>query len=291
VKGGGNSYDFGARIYDPRLGRFMSIDPQSKRYPWNSPYNYAEDRPIDGIDENGESWKWVTWRFWETKEVKAARVFADQVGGQVNKVDAHNATVYVPETSKYSEILKSSVIFTVNQTFGSSELTKDQELIVQAAYTYFDFTESNYQDYFKKSDVSLAGGAISVPYAIPLPIVDVTAAGTPSSVDFEAIGKMATISVLNTGVFTPEREIENDPRTGGPVIDGEAQGTWHTQLGRRTGSNGTYPKRRTITEDGKVEKEVEHTDHGRPQNHPNPHQHKRDPESGKRGDAEPVSND
>jgi RHS repeat-associated protein len=37
VKGSGNQYDYGFRIYDPRLGRFLSVDPLSKSYPWNSP--------------------------------------------------------------------------------------------------------------------------------------------------------------------------------------------------------------------------------------------------------------
>jgi RHS repeat-associated protein len=53
IKGSGNSYEFTFRIYDPRLGRFLSIDPLSASYPWNSPYAFAENRPIDGIDLEG----------------------------------------------------------------------------------------------------------------------------------------------------------------------------------------------------------------------------------------------
>jgi RHS repeat-associated protein len=53
VKGNGNSLEFKFRIYDPRLGRFLSVDPISSNYPWNSPYAYAENRPIDGIDLEG----------------------------------------------------------------------------------------------------------------------------------------------------------------------------------------------------------------------------------------------
>ena len=91
-------------------------------------------------------------------------------------------------------------------------------------------------------------------------------------------------------VFKPERTIENDPDTGNPVIDEEAEGKSHTQLGEKTSSNTgeVYAKRRTVNENGEVVKEVEWTDHGRPQNHPNPHQHTRDPETGKRSSAEPL---
>ncbi|SDF49222.1 RHS repeat domain-containing protein [Chitinophaga filiformis] len=54
IKGEGNSVDFGARIYDPRIGRFLSLDPRSREYPDWSPYVYAYDNPIRLIDDNGE---------------------------------------------------------------------------------------------------------------------------------------------------------------------------------------------------------------------------------------------
>lgn len=39
--GGGNEYDYGKRIYDPRLGRFLSVDGLSHKYPELSTYQYA----------------------------------------------------------------------------------------------------------------------------------------------------------------------------------------------------------------------------------------------------------
>jgi RHS repeat-associated protein len=53
VTGDGNMYDYGFRIYDPRLGRFLSVDPLTKSYPWNSPYAYAENDVIRSIDLDG----------------------------------------------------------------------------------------------------------------------------------------------------------------------------------------------------------------------------------------------
>jgi len=53
VKGEGNQQDYGMRIYDPRAGRFLSVDPLTKDYPWNSTYAYAENDPIKFIDLDG----------------------------------------------------------------------------------------------------------------------------------------------------------------------------------------------------------------------------------------------
>ena len=51
--GEGNIYDYGFRIYNPRLGRFLSIDPLTKAYPWYTPYQYAGNKPIRYIDRDG----------------------------------------------------------------------------------------------------------------------------------------------------------------------------------------------------------------------------------------------
>ena len=53
VKGVGNQQDYGMRIYDPRLGRFLSIDPITKKYPDLTPYQFASNRPIEAIDLDG----------------------------------------------------------------------------------------------------------------------------------------------------------------------------------------------------------------------------------------------
>ncbi len=51
--GGGTHYDYGFRIYNPRIAKFLSVDPLTKSYPMLTPYQFASNRPIDGIDLDG----------------------------------------------------------------------------------------------------------------------------------------------------------------------------------------------------------------------------------------------
>ena len=54
IYGKDNSYDYGARMYDPRLGRFLSIDPLAKKYPMLTPYQFASNTPILSTDIDGK---------------------------------------------------------------------------------------------------------------------------------------------------------------------------------------------------------------------------------------------
>jgi RHS repeat-associated protein len=53
VKGEGNQQDYGMRVYDPRLGKFLSVDPITNEYPELTPYQFASNTPIWAIDLDG----------------------------------------------------------------------------------------------------------------------------------------------------------------------------------------------------------------------------------------------
>lgn len=51
--GKGAMYDYGFRIYDPRIAKFLSVDPLTTSYPWYTPYQFAGNKPTAFIDLDG----------------------------------------------------------------------------------------------------------------------------------------------------------------------------------------------------------------------------------------------
>jgi len=74
IKGSGNSIDFGARILDPRLGRWLSLDPRAAKYPFYSPYIAFGNNPTYYIDPGGE-----------TLEVHGAKSSARRLLREINR--------------------------------------------------------------------------------------------------------------------------------------------------------------------------------------------------------------
>jgi RHS repeat-associated protein len=72
IKGDGNSLDFGSRVYDSRLGRWLSTDPLQTNYSELSPFNFCANNPIMFIDPDGE-------RIVKPKNRKDRRLYRSQL--------------------------------------------------------------------------------------------------------------------------------------------------------------------------------------------------------------------
>ncbi|MDH5399541.1 MAG: hypothetical protein OEX02_15435 [Cyclobacteriaceae bacterium] len=70
--GGNTTYDYGFRINNPAIGRFLSVDPLTKSYPMLTPYQFASNTPIGAIDLDGlEARITVTGTWWQNQIEKA----------------------------------------------------------------------------------------------------------------------------------------------------------------------------------------------------------------------------
>lgn len=71
-----------------------------------------------------------------------------------------------------------------------------------------------------------------------------------------------------------------------------SKGTTTYTIRNKKGSKGDYRQAREFDSKGNPKRDVDFTDHGRPQNHTNPHQHKYEPNktggTPQRGKAEPL---
>ncbi|WP_264566858.1 RHS repeat domain-containing protein [Flavobacterium sp. N3904] len=54
LKGEGNSLNYTFRMHDPRVGRFFSVDPLFRKYPYYSSYAFSGNRVIDATEIEGQ---------------------------------------------------------------------------------------------------------------------------------------------------------------------------------------------------------------------------------------------
>jgi RHS repeat-associated protein len=47
------AYDYGFRIYNPAIGKFLSVDPLTQDYPELTPYQFASNTPVQAVDLDG----------------------------------------------------------------------------------------------------------------------------------------------------------------------------------------------------------------------------------------------
>jgi RHS repeat-associated protein len=152
VKGDGNSVNYKYRIHDPRLGRFLSIDPLSKEYPWNSPYAFSENRVIDMIELEGaeisEPGYFRKNGGYDIYDWKRSKKILNPLNGQVIKKDGWGKRgigilKHIDDTS-YNR-------YELQQNLYRHILEKNYNIVINNMYLIVMHTDEGYTNYHKVS--------------------------------------------------------------------------------------------------------------------------------------------
>jgi len=135
VKGDGNQQDYGLRIYDPRLGRFLSTDPLAKSYPMLTPYQFASNSPIAGVDLDGMEFyyaadgKFLGQRTKDSKGKPLPKEVMNDVRVTASVIESKEFTIYKGVKSlniQHSEFVKFAAIAYAESSVGNGVENKEE---------------------------------------------------------------------------------------------------------------------------------------------------------------------
>lgn len=129
-------YDYGARFYDPQIGRFTTVDPMASEREWLSPYNFCSLNPISRIDPTGALDDW-----YETPE--GEKKYDENIHSAKDMKEKRIEGKYLGKTYKEGDNYYS--------LFGQ---VKDLKTMEGKLYEKIDQTLTNYANYIKEYDPS-----------------------------------------------------------------------------------------------------------------------------------------
>jgi RHS repeat-associated protein len=197
------NYDYGFRIYNPAIAKFLSVDPLTREYPMLTPYQFASNRPIDAVDLDGKEAENIKSRFIVKHQGVAALPIINVNHGWGNIVKA-SYTLRVHGTAESFNRLKETyatnpgIIHNPNNiyaTYYPLEDPKDKDnYLAVGDHMYIDIF-GPFNDYVRFTGVNLSSNSFEIKAATLLGHTD---AGTIQfSGSFDPKSGMITFTIKN----------------------------------------------------------------------------------------------
>jgi len=113
-----NIQDYGFRLYNPSIGKFLSVDPLSPDYPWYTPYQFAGNKPINSVDLDGGEEKIII--LWVDFEKGVGNLYGDATLVKVEVYDI-NYDVDYARTVAYTGVVGARPLFDFDPVIYSEE--------------------------------------------------------------------------------------------------------------------------------------------------------------------------
>lgn len=165
--------DYGARMYDPAIGRWTAQDPLSEKYySWNQ-YNYCVNNPVMFVDSDGRDWysyhetfiddekqlNFVTKYAWTTatsqEELDAAGIEGSYLGEVVVEVNGYYKESFGSKGTMMDDDALSASI-TIYGKNGKDDIQQYVGLSMSSDYSkYAAIDDGEYKMYYQKMSSSI----------------------------------------------------------------------------------------------------------------------------------------
>jgi RHS repeat-associated protein len=137
----GTVYDYGFRIYDARIAKFLSVDPLTKSYPMLTPYQFASLNPIYMVDIDGlEGESYIEYMKVDGEEVKVRRVIEVNVHLAVTEDRKNPNGFYAKKGFKKLDKVKEKMAKTLNSEFnGKGFMDEENDIPVEFRFNIETF--------------------------------------------------------------------------------------------------------------------------------------------------------
>jgi len=129
--------DYGMRIYDARIAKFLSVDPITKKYPELTPYQFASNTPLRCTDLDGKEADWgILFENWFVGFHQTASTMTDEFIKNESKVVSRDGMGNFDQTGTSGTIQDQVDNKNINSAIAQAKVTDITAQTTTAALNY-----------------------------------------------------------------------------------------------------------------------------------------------------------
>jgi len=223
-------YDYQARMYDPALGRFHSLDPKAYMYFSITPYNYVSNNPIAFIDPDGKVIKGVNKDDAQKTQEDLNKIFESE------KFEQFRSLLTLDKKGKTFNSIDADAL---TAALDGADLSEDEQALVDMVVNTINSEDVHLVEFADKDEnISSTGQSImsgALPKALVGPVVAANG-GLPASI-ISAFGGSGVTTPTKNGTYSLLIEGLDATKSGSDYLN-STSGTYVNNPGGRAATTG-----------------------------------------------------